>query len=831
MATLDHLVSVLLTRLAWTSLQAAVLAGIVALLVRLLPRLPAAARCMLWWLVGLQAVFGLFWHAPVRLPLLAAMSAPAAAPADAMPRFEFAQADTASAGTAAPLVAMALAPSRAAAAPTASASPFRWHFAVAALWLLGLLAQLPALLVQRRRMLALRREAQPLADARLQAWCAQQAHALGLRRCPALRTTPAIASPQVSGLWRPVILWPAAHRLSQEESALALAHELAHLRRGDLWLGWIPALAQRLFFFHPLLRWMAHEYALHREAACDAQVLQRQRSAPQDYGRLLLRLGVAYPLHAGLAGASPTFHNLKRRLLMLQQTHTAAARACGWLLVAFVALAGVLPYRVTAAAGAAAQVDPVPPPPPPLPPPAPPTPPTPPTYAAGFHARHMDIYTSADARDGFALADGDSLILSGTQRDADAVRRLQKQGEPMLWFRRGGTAWLVRDAGYIQRAKAIYAPIAELGRQQAALSGQQGQLSGRQAALSAQQGALGQRQAMLGGKQALLSGQEAQLSGKQALLDARGGQPGDRAELDAGQARLKSGMQELDRQQAELDRQQQALGGKQAELGKQQAALGEQQAALGKRRSQAAEQAREQIGKLLDEAVQRGAARKLDGAARPAAASATTSSSSSSSIRSMQRDSDITTEEPGGQYAYALYDSGAHSETATINGNRRDVAAAKRLHAGDASPMFWFRNGDAAWLIRDRAYVDLALKTYAPVTAYWRDAGVLKGEQSRLEGELEGLRDRRRDIDEQRRDLRADRDAPAAAQRLASLDAQQRDVDARTADLRRQQAALQPRVDAMGRRQQQVIAQANQAAARLVDEARREGLAQASDRR
>ena len=65
MTTIDHLASLLLARLAWTSLQAAVLVGVVALLVRLLPRLPAAARCTLWWLVGLKAMLGLYWHAQI----------------------------------------------------------------------------------------------------------------------------------------------------------------------------------------------------------------------------------------------------------------------------------------------------------------------------------------------------------------------------------------------------------------------------------------------------------------------------------------------------------------------------------------------------------------------------------------------------------------------------------------------------------------------------------------------------------------------------------------------------------------------------------------------
>ena len=36
---------------------------------------------------------------------------------------------------------------------------------------------------------------------------------------------------------------------------MALAHELMHVRRRDVLLGCLPALAERLYFFHPLVRW------------------------------------------------------------------------------------------------------------------------------------------------------------------------------------------------------------------------------------------------------------------------------------------------------------------------------------------------------------------------------------------------------------------------------------------------------------------------------------------------------------------------------------------------------------------------------------------------
>ena len=45
------------------------------------------------------------------------------------------------------------------------------------------------------------------------------------------------------------------------------------------------------------------EYLLAREAACDAAVLRAMDAKPQDYGRLLLALGVS-PLGAGFAESS-----------------------------------------------------------------------------------------------------------------------------------------------------------------------------------------------------------------------------------------------------------------------------------------------------------------------------------------------------------------------------------------------------------------------------------------------------------------------------------------------------------------------------------------------
>lgn len=606
MESLTVLLDTLLIRLAWTSAQAVLLIGAVWLINRMLPQLPPALRCTLWWLVGLQLILGLCWSSPMQLRVLAAPPSiatvvqdhavlPAATVTDAMPMLHVASATI---------------------QPKPNAWYSHWRLILISLWLAAVLMQLLIASKQWRNARRVLRDSRPLTDDSLRAVCAEQVHKLGLSRQPQLRVSTAISSPQVTGLWRTTVLLPADQRLTLAESAMALTHELAHLRRGDLWLGWIPAIAQRLFFFHPLVAWAVREYALSREAACDAQVLQQTGTMPQAYGHLLLRLGIGHPMHSGLAGASPSFHNLKRRLTMLQQTdNLPRQRARAWPLIILIVLAGVLPYRVTANApqtSAAHTVTtppppphapmPPPPPPPPLPPShaplPPPPPPVPPGHANSFSAHHVNIDTSTDAAYGFALLDGDSVTVNGSEADVDAVKRLRKANEPMLWFRRGDKAYLVRDSAYIQRAKAIYAPMKALSQQQGMLSGEQGKLSSKQGVLSARQGALSS-------KQALLSAEQAELAGQQAMLAARSDQSGRDKALEAKQAQLDSGVDDLSRQQD-------ALGPQQEALGKQQEALGTKQEALGKRQEQATAQANQQIGKLLDEALAKGAAQAVN---------------------------------------------------------------------------------------------------------------------------------------------------------------------------------------------------------------------------
>ncbi|MBP1473030.1 hypothetical protein J7I44_01885 [Frateuria sp. MAH-13] len=620
----------LLARLLWTSAQACLLIGAVALACRLLPRLPAAVRCMLWWLVGAQLLLGLAWHSPLQLQWL---PAPQEAPVAVTRALPVVMLPMATHTTPVPSVPHLDLP--------AQRAPFPWVALLLAAWLGGVALQVALVLRQHWRVARARIGAEPAPPA-WQGACQALAGRLGLRRVPQLALSPGIGSPQVLGAWRPLVLFPAYARLSDEETAMAIAHELAHLRRGDLWLGWVPALAQRLFFFHPLVAWAMREYALSREAACDAQALAATGGAPQAYGRLLLRLGVATPLPSGLAGASPTFHNLKRRLTMLQHTEATSRRSRGWILLVAIAVAGVVPYRVTAgstkapaspapapapvatplpaarpapAASASPTAHPTPstraahvrnpPPPPPAPPalppmppapPAPPSPPPPPPPGLASFGSQVHVDTDANARSGLAIFDGDTTIISGTRADVSAAQRMHRGGDPLVWFRHEDKAYVVHDPAVVAQAKAIYAPVTDMASEQGRLAGEQGRLAGQQAGLA-------EREAGFARQQAELAGQAAELAAEAVDVGA-----GSDEVARAHEARQRA----LEQRQARLEQRHAAarndIAARQRELESQQAAFEAQQQKLAQRQQDVTHKAEQQMERLLQDAIHTGKA-------------------------------------------------------------------------------------------------------------------------------------------------------------------------------------------------------------------------------
>lgn len=147
--------------------------------------------------------------------------------------------------------------------------------------------------------------------------------------------------PALIGLLRPRIVLPADFdtRYDAEERALMLAHERAHLRRGDPWANLVATALRIAFWFHPLVHLAAVRFRDDQELACDQRVIASAPQARRRYGEAMLKTLVAaqpVPLgcHWGLT------HPMKERLMHLQATPPRRfARAAG-IAIACLATAG-----------------------------------------------------------------------------------------------------------------------------------------------------------------------------------------------------------------------------------------------------------------------------------------------------------------------------------------------------------------------------------------------------------------------------------------------------------------------------------------------------------
>jgi beta-lactamase regulating signal transducer with metallopeptidase domain len=574
---MDAFLDTLLSRLAHASVQALLLAGIVYVACRVVPSLSAAARSMLWWLLGAQLIVGIACPTLLGVPLL-----PAATPTIVT--------TTASLGDTG-VVSLAADTGRG----------FSWTYALLGIWLAAVLAQCAVAALRWHRLRGVVRRAMPHDDVRVETLCARRARELGLRRSPRLAVSDEVESPQVIGLLRPTILLPQEDRLGDDELDMALMHELAHVRRGDLVLGWIPAVARTLFFFHPLVHFAVREYALCREAACDALVVSRGRQAPKTYGRLLLRLGVAPHPHHALPGASPTFQNLKRRLDMLGHATDTPPRVLTVSLVIAIAAIGVMPWRVVAAdsgskqravyasvtpAAPAAPAEPAMPPAPadpstyaaPVPPPAPPAPPVPmppPPAPPAPAIQTVDVH-GGESSHALVFFGDDVTVINGSNSDIRRAEAQRNNSNDYVWFRNGDQAWVLRDPAYVKRITTAFARSKKPADMSAMSADKQAELDSQQAVLNEQMAKLSEHQAEL------------------AVQESDPARPRDPTAYAAGHAALA--------------REQSAVAQQMAKIGQQRAMQGKTQAEWGRRQAEAARQATNEVNDILAEAIRNHAA-------------------------------------------------------------------------------------------------------------------------------------------------------------------------------------------------------------------------------
>ena len=167
-----------------------------------------------------------------------------------------------------------------------------------------------------------------------------------------------VAGPLAFGLFKRYIAVPQdfAKAYSPAERELAIAHEMAHHKSGDLFANLAAFIVLSLMWFNPLawMSWTAFRFD--QEAACDARVLAGKGAEEREiYGRALAR--TAYDCVPTFATALNSPKTIVERLRRLTMKDASAKRRSLGKLGILTAVAIILPLTATIVPAINAQDD------------------------------------------------------------------------------------------------------------------------------------------------------------------------------------------------------------------------------------------------------------------------------------------------------------------------------------------------------------------------------------------------------------------------------------------------------------------------------------------
>lgn len=343
----------LLSLLVQQSLQVAVLACAVYAIVRTVGRERAHLAHLLWTLVLIKCLTPPIWSSPIgvfsHVPWFAIVSdslvprepgmdnAETISQTNSVPWTVRIDHESKPAGNARAMVSPSLAN------PTHAPSLESCNDALVWIWIAGFVAVVTTTglrLALLLRKIALRRLDVPVS---VQA-CVERLHGtLGLRAKVRVCVVDAWIGPAVISWGRPTILLPKAivEGRSEVELEPLIAHEMVHVRRGDLWWAVVQCLACAIGWFHPLVWFASKRLTVESERCCDEETIARLRCKPIAYARGLLHvleLKHALRVAPALPGVRPvdiTASRLERIMRLGKGSHRHSPRWAWCAVTAF----------------------------------------------------------------------------------------------------------------------------------------------------------------------------------------------------------------------------------------------------------------------------------------------------------------------------------------------------------------------------------------------------------------------------------------------------------------------------------------------------------------
>jgi beta-lactamase regulating signal transducer with metallopeptidase domain len=160
-------------------------------------------------------------------------------------------------------------------------------------WLAGVLG-VGGLLAHRAVTGCRRIDGSPAANLLMKDILAYCRKRMGIRGKVQLKVSEEGTEPVVCGLFRPVIVVPRnlAPTLGSRHLRDVLFHELAHVKRCDLWVHLVQNCVQVLYFYNPLLLFVHAALRRLRDEAADEAVLDTLGDTDPDYTQRLADVAV-----------------------------------------------------------------------------------------------------------------------------------------------------------------------------------------------------------------------------------------------------------------------------------------------------------------------------------------------------------------------------------------------------------------------------------------------------------------------------------------------------------------------------------------------------------
>lgn len=341
---------------AWTSAvckvlwQGSLIIGMVWAVCRLWRRMPPFFGNWLWRLVYLKLLIAIVWTVPLRVPIPeSTLPTPASAVNYAPPIVKHMIESTGR------VVKTAIVPGKPADDRIHSgkhSTPLNWPSVLMLFWLAGVMLQGWRIVGEWRRIRALLSECRPVEDERLLSDISSLCGRLGIRHIPGVMNH-STEGPMLLGLLHPVVVLPeqVVSRMDRDELQPVLAHELAHLKRGDLLWSLVTSLACGLLFFHPLIGILQREFTISQEMACDAMAIEALAGKPEHYSGALLsaiRHCVSGRQTIATAGIGESYSALEKRLTVIGGGVRSSGRVKVILAIVLVGLAicGLVPWMI-----------------------------------------------------------------------------------------------------------------------------------------------------------------------------------------------------------------------------------------------------------------------------------------------------------------------------------------------------------------------------------------------------------------------------------------------------------------------------------------------------